>query len=316
MPPAPTLIGPAQIEAARTRIAGRVRRTPVLGYDREDDGAAPVWLKLESLQHAGSFKVRGAFATVLAEIDAGRPPRRLVAASGGNHGLAVAHVGRALGIPARIFVPTTSSPVKRAAIQALGADLVAVGDAYADAAAASVDAAAEPGSLGIHAYDALATVAGQGTLGAELDEQVPDLDTVLVAVGGGGLMAGIAAWFGERAHVVAVEPDRCPTLHAALAAGAPQDVEVGGVAADALGAQRVGDLAFGLAREHAVGSLLVSDDDIRTARQRLWDDVRLVVEPAGATALAALTSGAYRPGNDQRVAVVLCGANTDPSDLA
>ncbi len=301
----------ADIAAAADRISGLVRRTPVLevGYD----GRRTATLKLELCQHAGSFKPRGAFNTVLS---ADPSPERLVAASGGNHGLAVAFVGARLGIPAEIHVPTTASPVKVNGIRDRGADVVQTGDKYADALAASHRSAEQPGTLAIHAYDAPATVAGQGTVGMEIAEQVPDVDTVLVAVGGGGLLGGIAMWFNGRGRVIAVEPQECPALHDALDAGEPVTAPVGGVAADALGASRVGNLGFAAARAAGVQSVLVADDDIRTARRWLWREVRVAAEPAGATALAALLSGAYQPDAEERVAVVVCGGNTDLADLS
>ena len=301
----------AAISAAAALIAGRVRRTPVVDYDV---AGVSVLLKLELLQHAGSFKPRGAFTTVLSVLATGERPTRLVAASGGNHGLAVAHVGQALGIPAEIYVPATAPMIKVAAIRAKGAVVRQVGAGYSEALAASADRAAEAGSLALHAYDALPTVAGQGTLALELDEQA-DVDTILVAVGGGGLIGGIAAWGTGRQRVIAVEPASCPTLHAALDAGGPVDVAVSGVAVDALGARRLGAISYAAVRAAAVESVLVDDADITAARHTLWDDLRLAAEPAGATALAALTTGAYRPAPGERVAVIVCGANADPSDL-
>jgi threonine dehydratase len=291
------------IVAAAARIDGLVRRTPVVDHDG-------VTLKLEMLQHAGSFKPRGAFNTVLAQPD---PPARLVAASGGNHGLAVAHVGATLGIPTDVFVPDIAAPVKVQAIRDRGATVHQGGADYATALAASQALAPEPGVLAIHAYDAPMTLAGQGTVAMELSEQVPDLDVVVVAVGGGGLIGGISAWYaGTATRIVAVEPERCPALHDALAAGEPVPSPVGGVAADALGASQVGHLGLAAAREAV--SVLVTDDDIIAARRALWRDLRIVVEPAGATAYAAVQTGAVDL-RGQRVGVVVCGANTDPSDL-
>lgn len=291
------------ITAAARRIDGLVRRTPVVDLDG-------VTLKLEMLQHAGSFKPRGAFNTVLAQPSA---PERLVAASGGNHGLAVAHVGASLGIPTDIFVPDIAAPVKVAAIRDRGATVHQGGADYAAALAASEALAAQDGVLAVHAYDAPLTLAGQGTVACELSEQSPDLDVVIVAVGGGGLIGGVAAWYaGTATRVVAVEPELCPALHAALAAGEPVPAPVGGIAADALGASQVGLLGFAAAWE--ARSVLVSDEDIAVARRTLWRELRLVVEPAGATAYAALQAGAVDL-RDQRVGVIVCGANTDPSDL-
>ena len=292
------------ITTAARRIDGLVRRTPVVDLDG-------VTLKLEMLQHAGSFKPRGAFNTVLAQPS---PPSRLVAASGGNHGLAVAHVGASLGIPTDVFVPEIAAPVKVQAIRARGATVHQGGADYAAALAASESLAAEDDVLAIHAYDAPWTLAGQGTVARELSEQAPDLDVVIVAVGGGGLIGGIAAWYaGTGTRVVAVEPELCPALHDALAAGEPVPAPVGGIAADALGASRVGLLGFAAAWEAV--SVLVSDEEIAAARRSLWRELRLAVEPAGATAYAALQTGAVEL-RDQRVGVIVCGANTDPSDLA
>lgn len=295
----------ADIEQAHARIRDHVRRTPVL----ETDGLV---LKLEHLQHAGSFKPRGAFHAVLSQTE---PPERLVAASGGNHGLAVAHVGRTLGLPTEIFVPAIASAVKVAAIRARGATVHVGGATYAEAFAASAEAAAGPGALAIHAYDGPHTLAGQGTLALELEEQVPDLDAVVVAVGGGGLIGGVAAWFAGRARIVAVEPERCPAMHDALAAGEPVTAAVGGLAADALGASQAGERGLAALQAARGESVLVTDDAIAEARQWLWDSLRLVVEPAGATALAAVRSGAWTRPDGARVAVVVCGANTDPADL-
>ena len=292
------------ITVAARRIDGLIRRTPVVDLDG-------VTLKLEMLQHAGSFKPRGAFNTVIAQPS---PPARLVAASGGNHGLAVAHVGATLGIPTDIFVPEIAAPVKVAAIRARGATVHQGGADYAAALVASQSLAAEDGVLAVHAYDAPLTLAGQGTVALELAEQAPDLDVVLVAVGGGGLIGGIAAWYaGTGTRVVAVEPELCPALHDALAAGEPVGAPVGGIAADALGASQVGLLGFAAAWEAV--SVLVSDEDIAAARRTLWRDLRLAVEPAGATAYAAQQAGVVDL-RDQRVGVIVCGANTDPSDLA
>lgn len=301
------------IRRAAVLIAPWVRRTPVL--DVEVGGRA-VALKLELLQHAGSFKVRGAFTTVLS---AAEPPATLVAASGGNHGLAVAYAGHALGIETRIFVPTSAPAVKVDAIAALGAEVNQVGTRFAEALEASREAASRPGALALHAYDALGTVTGQGTLGLELAEQVPEVDTVLVAVGGGGLVAGVAnalTGTGRQVSVVGVEPTSCPTLHRALETGAPVDVAVGGVAADALGASRVGEIAFETATRVGIASVLVSDEAITEARRWLWRRARVAAEPAGAAALAALLTGTYVPEEGERVCVVVCGGNADPSGLS
>ena len=298
-------VAPADIEAAAARIAGHVRRTPVI------EAWPGIVLKLELLQHAGSFKPRGAFNTVLSQADR---PRRLVAASGGNHGLAVAHVGHALGIPTDIFVPDIASPVKVAAIAERGATVHQGGVNFAAALEASAELAAAPGVLAIHAYDGLTTLAGQGTLARELEEQEPDLDLVVVAVGGGGLLGGIAGWYAGRVPVVAVEPSGCPAFHDALAAGRPVPAAVGGVAADSLGASQVGTWGFAAAVAAGVTSVLVSDDAIVAARRELWSSLRLAPEPAGAAAYAAISSGAIDV-RGRRVGVVVCGANTSPADL-
>ncbi|MDH2424639.1 threonine/serine dehydratase [Sphaerisporangium sp. TRM90804] len=295
------------VERAAARIAGRVRRTPVV------EGDPGVVLKLEGLQHSGSFKVRGAFNRVLA---AGRlPGAGVIAASGGNHGVAVAHAARALGVRAEIFVPEICAPVKVARLRALGAAVTLTGSIFAEAYEASAKRAAETGALEIHAYDHPDVVAGQGTVGLELMEQAGGVDTVLVAVGGGGLVAGVTAALDGAAEVVAVEPERIPTLHRAMAMGEPVLVEVGGVAADALGASRIGRIAFDTVTAAGVRSVLVTDDAIVEAREELWRGHRVAAEHSGAAALAALRSGAYVPRPGERIAVVICGANTDPSTL-
>ncbi len=302
-------VGPTEVAAAADRLAGRVRLTPVI--DADVNGVA-VALKLELLQHTGSFKPRGAFNRVLSETTS---PRRLVAASGGNHGLAVAHVARELGVEATIYVPETTPSVKRRWIGALGANLVVAGRHYQEALEASREAARGPGVVEVHAYDHPATVAGQGTVARELDGQVPHLDTVLVAVGGGGLIAGVCAWFDGRVRVVAVEPATAPTLARAREVGRPVDVDVGGVAADSLGATRIGETPFATMQGRLDRVVLVSDEGIVEAQRRLWAELRLVAEPGGATAFAALVGGAYRPAPGERVAVIVCGANTDPATV-
>ncbi len=302
------------IEAAARRIAGRVRETPVIALEAGALGVeVPLVLKLESLQHTGSFKPRGALSRILsAEV----PPAGVIAASGGNHGAAVAWAARTLGYRAEIFVPEIASPVKVERLRRYGAAVTVTGAAYADAKAASDRRAAESGALVVHAYDQPEVVAGQGTASLEFERQAGGLDTVLIGVGGGGLIAGAAAWFRGRARVVGVEPTGAPTLHAALAAGTPVDVEVGGIAADSLGARRVGDLAFALAREFVDRVVLVPDDAIRAAQRVLWGELRIVAEPGGAAALAALVAGAYRPVPGERVGVLVCGGNTDPATVA
>jgi threonine dehydratase len=300
------------IRAAVALIAPWVRRTPLLEVEVD---ARPVTLKLELFQHSGSFKARGAFHNVLS---APERPGTLVAASGGNHGLAVAHVGHRLGIATQIFVPEAAPALKVDAIAALGADDIRVGATYAEAFLASREAAEHPAAMALHAYDSFATVTGQATLGVEIGEQLPDVDTVLVAVGGGGLGSGVTLGLaGSRpgARVVAVEPEACPTLHDALAAGAPVDVAVGGVAADALGASRLGGIAYSVLEEHRTPSLLVDDEAILEARRWLWREARIAAEPAGATALAALLTGTYAPADGERVCVVVCGGNADPGGL-
>jgi threonine dehydratase len=312
----------ADIEKAEQRIAEHVRRTPLQLVDPGDD-----WfpgggcLKLELLQHTGTFKARGAFNRILTAQENGTldPEVGIVVASGGNAGLANAFAAAAVGVPATVFVPTIASPTKVKRLHEYGAHVVARGTEYADAHDAAMAHVAETGALYCHAYDQPEICAGAGTLGLELLEQLAEhgreVDTILLAVGGGGLMAGVATAVDEAAQVVGVEPTLAPTLHAALAAGQPVDVAVSGVAADSLGARRVGSIAWEVARRTGVRSLLVSDDAILQARRQLWERYRLVVETGAAAPVAALLTGAYRPGDGERVAVVLCGANTDPSDL-
>jgi threonine dehydratase len=266
-----------------------------------------VVLKLEQLQHAGLFKTRGAFANLLlCDI----PEAGVVAASGGNHGAAVAYAAGQLNIPARIFVPTISSPAKILRIQQSGADLVVGGDRYADALAASQEWAARSGALSVHAFDQLETLLGQGTLAMELARQAPALDTVLVAVGGGGLIGGMAAWYQGEVRVIGVEPQGAPTLTAALAAGHPVDAPTGSIAADALAPRRVGDLMFPIAQAYVDRVVLVTDEQIQRAREHLWQALRIVVEPAGDAAFAAALCGVYLPRRHERVGVIVSGANT------
>lgn len=307
-------VTPDDVRAAHGRIAAYVRRTPLL--DDARDGR-PIAFKLELTQHAGSFKTRGAFENLLAEPV---PPASVTAASGGNHGVAVAFAAKRLGCAARIFVPEIASKVKIAAIRAAGADVVIGGARYADAQAACDAWARESGARLVHPYDAPRTVAGAGTVALEWEEDrarlgLPPLDTVLVAVGGGGLLAGIAAHFAGRVRVVGVEPEGSQCLNAALAAGAPVDVPVESLAADSLGARRVGTLPFAIARAAGVGVVLVDDDAIRAAQRALWSDYRLAAEPGGAAAFAALLSGRYAPDGDERVGVLVCGGNVDPASL-
>jgi threonine dehydratase len=324
------------------RIRGFLRVTPVVAVQGADFGlgAWPLALKLEQLQHAGSFKTRGAFANLmLREV----PAAGVVAASGGNHGAAVAYAAMRLGVPAKIFVPTVSSPAKIARIRSYGAELTVAGGGYAEALAASEEWAAESGAMAVHAFDQAETLLGPATLGLELSGQAPDLDTLLVAVGGGGLIGGLAAWYGggpvpavaarggvggddagggdtggggglhpagRRVRIVGVEPHSAPTLTAALAAGRPVDAPAGGIAADSLAPRRVGELMFPIARRHVERVVLVADADIHRAQQTLWEALRVVAEPGGAAAFSALLSGAYQPAPGERVAVVVSGGNT------
>ena len=312
------MISRTDVEAARERIAGHVRTTPVLEVEHGTFGGSTSF-KLELVQHTGSFKARGAFNRLLRAQAAGEldPAVGIVVASGGNAGLANAFAAARLGVRATVFVPETAPAVKVARLRELGAEVVLEGSEYAAAYDAAQRRVGESGALYCHAYDQPDIAAGAGTLALELLDQVPGgFDSVLVAVGGGGLMAGVAAALEGAAGVVGVEPTGAPTLHAALDAGRPVDVPVSGIAADSLGARRLGDIAFDVATRTGVQSVLVSDDDLREARALLWSQWRLVVEHGAAAALAALVSGAYRPTADERVVVVLCGANTDPSDLA
>ena len=303
----------AAITAAAAALAGRVRRTPVLTLPAGDlFASAPLILKLELVQHTGSFKPRGAFNRILAAQAAEDPALAggVIAASGGNHGAAVAYAAQALGLAAEIFVPEPTPAAKQARIAAYGARLVATGADYAAALAASRERQRATGALAVHAYDDAAVIAGQGTVGAEFAAQAPDLSHVLVAAGGGGLLAGIAAWYAGAVAVIGVEPESCPTLHAARAAGRPVPVATGGIAADSLGAREAGAVVLPIVAAHVARLLLVPDAAIAAARALLWDRLRLLVEPGGATALAALLSGAFVPPPGARVGVVLCGANT------
>ena len=306
-------IGRAEIETVREVIRPYVRVTPVVQVSGKDFGLGDfaIALKLELLQHSGSFKARGAFTNLLLRKI---PPTGVVAASGGNHGAAVAYAAMRLGVPAKIFVPTVSSPAKVARIRAYGADLAIVGDRYADALAASEAWVELTAALPVHAYDQLETLLGQGTLGMEFAEQAT-VDTVLVSVGGGGLLGGVAAWFAGVVKVVGVEPESAPTLTEALKAGRPVDAPAGGIAADSLAPRKVGELMFPIARAHVARVLLVSDDAIRRAQDALWSTVRIVAEPGGAAAFAALLSGAYTPAAGERVGVVVSGGNSTAVDF-
>ncbi len=300
-----------EIEQAALRLRGHVRRTPCVdGYDYGQ--GCFIDLKLENLQYTASFKVRGAMNTLL---QADVPKAGVVAASGGNHGAAVAFAAQQLGIPAHIFVPEIAGPAKIGLIRSTGAHLTVVHGEYVNALNAALEYGADTGAMQIHAYDAPKTVIGQGTLFHEWQEQGLQADTVLIAVGGGGLIAGAMGWFAGARKIVAVEPVTCATLNAALTAGEPVDVPISGVAANALGAKKIGQICFDLATEQEILSITVNDGDITNAQDRLWNDLRQYVEPAGATALAALTSGAYRPEPDERVAVLVCGANPSQAPL-
>ena len=305
----PDAVSPEQIARCETIIRPHIRRTPVMATDAADCGvkASRLHLKLELFQHSGSFKARGAFANLLMR----RVPKAgVVAASGGNHGVAVAFAAMKLNIPAKVFLPSVSSPAKIARIREYGADLVIEGDRYADALAASEIWARNTGAMAVHAFDQDETMLGQGTVGIELAEQAPDIDTLLVPIGGGGLIAGIAAWYGARIKVIGVEPFAAPTLTKALAAGRPIDAEAGGLAADSLAPRRIGDRVFPIAKKHVHQVVLVADEAIMTAQKVLWDLLRVVAEPGGAAAFSALLSGAYVPAPGSRVGVIISGGNT------
>jgi threonine dehydratase len=306
---ADNIIDRGSIAPTEGLIRPHIRRTPVIEVDAADFGlaAARLTFKVELLQHAGSFKTRGAFANFLTrEI----PQAGVVAASGGNHGAAVAYASMKLGIPAKIFVPAISSPAKVRRIRNYRAELGITGDRYADALAASEVWAEKSGALSIHAFDQCETLLGQGTIGLEMEEQSPDLDTLLVAVGGGGLIAGIAAWFGGKVKVVGVEPEASPTLTMALDAGEPVDAPAGGIAADSLAPRRVGTLVYPIAKQHVDHVVLVPDDAIRRAQMALWEALRVVAEPGGAAAFAGLISRRYEPRPGEHVGILLSGGNT------
>ena len=303
-----------RIAATERLIRPYIRRTPNISIDAADFGLAPgaLALKLEFLQHTGSFKPRGAFANLLSRE---APAAGVVAASGGNHGVAVAYAAIRLGIRATIFVPKVASPAKLDRIRSYGAELVVAGEVYAEALLASEKLIAKTGALGVHAYDQPETLLGQGSVGLELEADRPDIDTLLVATGGGGLIGGIAAWYAGKTRVVSVEPEAAPTLHDALKAGRPVDAPAGGIAADSLAPRQVGQLMFPIAQKYVAEAVLVSDAAIVGAQRRLWDVLRVAAEPGGATALAAMLSGRYKPAKDERVAVLLCGANTTAVDF-
>ncbi|WP_119270641.1 threonine/serine dehydratase [Taklimakanibacter deserti] len=308
----PDPITRAAIEATAEKIAPYVRRTPVMDVMLSGI-ATPVALKLELFQHTGSFKARGAFSTVI-----GRdiPKAGLAAASGGNHGAAAAYAAHVAGVPAHIFVPAIAAPAKVQRIKSYGAVIEQDGATYYDALENCNRFIAASGALSVHAYDAVPTLLGQGTLGREIQQQLPYIDTLLVAVGGGGLIGGIAGWYRGDVRIIGVEPETCNALHASLAAGARVTVKPSGVAADSLGASFAGELMFPLAQKFIERVALVDDEEIRMAQRWLWDHARIITEPGGATAFAALLSGAYRPQKDERVCVILCGSNTDPETFS
>lgn len=299
------------IAIAASRISTYVRHTPALQTAFSECG--PVTLKLELLQHAGSFKPRGAFNRMLS---AERPARGVIAASGGNHGAAVAYAAGILGIAAEIFVPAGTPAAKLARIATYGARIVQGGETYAEALTASRERQAETGAMEVHAYDHGDVLAGQGTVGREFEQDAPELTHILVATGGGGLIGGIAAWYAGSAQIISVEPEGCRSLHDALCAGHPVSAPVGGLASDSLGARQVGALMFPIAQRFVSQAVLVADDAIRAAQRMLWDRFRLVAEPGGAAATAALLSGRFVPPKGAQVGVVVCGANVDPAKVA
>lgn len=314
MDPAIPEISRGGIEAAARRIAGDVRATPLWRLPGAALGlpCAEIWLKLEQLQVSGSFKARGMFNRLRS---AAIPAAGVTIASGGNAGIAAATAAWALGVPCEVFLPELSSPAKRALLASLGANIVVQGASYVEALEACVARQAQTGALWMHAYDQAEVVEGAGTLAAEIEQAAGVPDRLLVSVGGGGLIAGIAAWFAGRTRITALEPTLAPTLHAAREAGCPVDVEVGGIAADSLGARRIGRIAWQLCSRHVNDTVLLDDSDIRAAQQRLWRELRLAVEPAAALPLAALWSRAVQPQAHERVAVVICGANVDLATL-
>jgi len=310
----PETIGRETIAATYEKIRPHIRRTPLVDADGADFGLPGVSLffKLELMQHAGSFKTRGAFANLLLRDV---PPAGIVAASGGNHGAAAAYAAMKRGVKARIFVPSISSPAKIARIRSYGVELEVGGERYADALAASEAYRQKSGALGVHAFDQRETLIGQGTLALEIEQQKPDIDTLLVGVGGGGLIGGIAAWCAGRVKVVGVEPELAPTLSHALAAGKPVDAPAGGIAADSLAPKQIGQLMFPIAQRHVAQVVLVSDEAIRAAQRTLWDKLRVVAEPGAAAATASLLSGRYVPKAGEKVGVVISGGNTTAVDF-
>ncbi|GAA4330644.1 threonine/serine dehydratase [Variovorax defluvii] len=310
-----------EIEAAASRIQARVphflRKTPLWKLPGRALGIevprVEVWLKLEHLQVSGSFKARGMMSRLLANDI---PASGAIVASGGNAGIATAAAAGALGVPCEVFLPTVSPEAKRARLRALGATVVVGGQAYADALAACLSRQRESGALLTHAYDQAEVVAGAGTLGREIEEEGGLPDSVLVSVGGGGLIGGLTAWFERRSRVVALEPERAPTLFRAREAGEPVDVDVSGIAADSLGARRIGSFAWDITQRHLHDALLLSDESIRAAQSWMWKELKLAVEPAAALPLAALHDGRYRPREGEKICLIVCGANVDPATLA
>ena len=305
-----TALSRERIEETERVIRPHIRRTPILEVDGADFGvdSVKIALKLELFQHAGSFKARGAFTNLLTRDV---PAAGVVAASGGNHGVAVAFAAMKLGKPATIFVPSVASKTKLDRIRQYGAELVIAGDRYAESLEVSEAWTVKSGALPIHAYEGDATLLGQGTLGRELEEQAPELDSLLVAVGGGGLIGGVLSWYQNRVKVIAVEPTEAPTLQRALSAGRPVDAPAGGIAADSLAPRQVGQQMFPIAQRYVHSALLVSDEEIIAAQKRLWETTRIIPEPGGAAAFAALLSGRYKPEPGERVGVIVCGGNTD-----
>jgi threonine dehydratase len=314
------LIDRKTISEVEKVIRPYVRRTPVIHVDAADFGVnrsasaatAPLALKLELLQHGGSFKARGAFANLLTRTV---PKAGVVAASGGNHGVAVSYAAMKLGIPAKIFVPSVASQEKVDRIRANGANLVIGGERYADAQAASEKWRAESGAMMVHPYDQEETMLGQGSVGLEFEEQAPEIDTLLVAVGGGGLIGGIASWYAGKIKIIGVEPETAPTLFNAMRAGKPVDSEAGGIAADSLAPKRVGELMFPIAQKFVERVVLVTDDAIRDSQRALWRTMRVATEPGGAAAMSAILSGAYAPEKNEKLGILVCGGNTTAVDF-
>lgn len=305
-------ITPDAIAATAIRIAPYTRVTPII-QAIVPGVTNPVAFKLEYMQHSGSFKARGAFSSL---AGVAIPKAGIAAASGGNHGAAVAFAARQFGLPARIFVPANAPKSKVDRIISYGAEIVQTGKTYQDALDACLSFCRSSGAQSLHAYDQVPVILGQGTLGLEIAAQATDLDSLLVATGGGGLIGGIAAWYQNRVNVISVEPVASPTLHAALLAGEPVKIAPHGIAADSLGSSFVGSLMFPIAQKYVRQAVLVQENDITDAMKWLWSELRIAVEPGGATALAALLSGAYKPANGENVGVILCGANMEPQRFA